>query len=55
MLLIHSFILSFRFDLQLDNFGVDINELKKPATEKVFVLGWKTGSGIAFPKMILCL
>lgn len=36
MLLIQSFILSFRFDLQLDNFGVDINELKKPATERVF-------------------
>ena len=36
MLLIHSFILSFRFDLQLNDFGVDINELKKPATERVF-------------------
>ena len=25
-----------RFDLQLTNFGVDINELKRPATERVF-------------------
>ena len=32
------------FDLQLSNFGLDVDELKKPSTSRGFIeLGWRIG------------